>query len=39
MSKPFSATLKNVALACLGALGFAGAAQAQISGEIGRAHV
>ena len=36
MSKPFSATLKTVALACLGALGFAGAAQAQISGDVVR---
>ena len=36
MSKPFSATLKSVALACLGALGFAGAAQAQISGDVVR---
>jgi len=34
MSKPLSATLKTVALACLGALGFAGAAQAQISGDV-----
>jgi len=34
MSKPFTATLKSVALACLGALGFAGAAQAQISGDV-----
>ena len=34
MFKPFSATLKTVALACLGALGFAGAAQAQISGDV-----
>ena len=36
MSKPLSATLKSVALACLGALGFAGAAQAQISGDVVR---
>jgi branched-chain amino acid transport system substrate-binding protein len=36
MSKPFSATLKSVALACIGALGFAGAAQAQISGDVVR---
>jgi len=36
MSKPLSATLKTVALACLGALGFAGAAQAQISGDVVR---
>jgi branched-chain amino acid transport system substrate-binding protein len=36
MLKPFSATLKTVALACLGALGFATAAQAQISGDVVR---
>ena len=36
MSKPFSAALKSVALACIGALGFAGAAQAQISGDVVR---
>ena len=34
MSKPFSAALKTVAIACLGALGLAGAAQAQISGDV-----
>jgi branched-chain amino acid transport system substrate-binding protein len=34
MFKPLSATLKTVAFACLGALGFAGAAQAQISGDV-----
>ncbi len=36
MLKPLSATLKIVALACIGALGFAGAAQAQISGDVVR---
>jgi branched-chain amino acid transport system substrate-binding protein len=36
MFKPFSATLKTVALACLGALGLAGTAQAQISGDVVR---
>ena len=34
MLKPFTATLKTVALACLGALGLAGAAHAQISGDV-----
>ena len=34
MLKPLSATFKTVALACVAALGFAGAAQAQISGDV-----
>ncbi|MEO5687560.1 MAG: ABC transporter substrate-binding protein [Burkholderiaceae bacterium] len=34
MFKPLSATLKTVALACVGALGCAGVAQAQISGDV-----
>jgi len=36
MLKPISATFKTVALACVSALGFAGAAQAQISGDVVR---
>jgi branched-chain amino acid transport system substrate-binding protein len=36
MLKPLSTTLQAVAVACLGALGFAGAAQAQISGDVVR---
>jgi branched-chain amino acid transport system substrate-binding protein len=36
MLKPLSAGFKTVALACMAALGFAGAAQAQISGDVVR---
>ncbi len=36
MFKPLSATLKTVAFACISALGFSGAAQAQISGDVVR---
>ena len=36
MLNPLSATLKTVALACIAALGFAGTAQAQISGDVVR---
>ena len=36
MFKPLSATLKTVALACMAALGCAGTAQAQISGDVVR---
>ena len=36
MLKPLSATLKTVALACVAVFGFAGAAQAQISGDVVR---
>ena len=36
MLKPLSATLKSVAFACIAVFGFAGAAQAQISGDVVR---